>query len=79
MIAGIAEAMMLALGATDTPATSPTAKAAKLDKVVCHEEQVVGSRFPCRVCASKRSEPIKAQEDQEVVRHMQDMTPLISH
>ena len=52
---------------------------ASLDKVVCHEEAVVGSRFPRKVCQSRRAEGIKRQDDQETVRHMQDMTPILSH
>jgi len=54
-------------------------ESASLDKVVCHEEAVVGSRFPRRICQSKRAEGIKRQEDQEMVRHMQDMSPILSH
>ncbi len=54
-------------------------QAASLDKVVCHEESVVGSRFPRKVCQSRRAEGVKRQEDQETVRHMQDMTQIISH
>ena len=70
----------------DAPKTEAQLKAdakakqnASLDKVVCHEESVVGSRFPRKVCQSKRAEGIKRQEDQETVRHMQDMTPMNSH
>ncbi len=69
-----------------TPKTEAQLKAeakakqdASLDKVVCHEEAVVGSRFPRKVCQSKRAEGIKRQDDQDTVRHMQDMSPIISH
>lgn len=84
MLGLMAAALIFAQGATDTPASPATApkapvgakseEQAKLDKVVCHEEAVVGSRFPRKVCQSKRAEAVKRQEDQETVRHMQDMT-----
>ena len=75
--------------ATTTPATTTTppppaaverAKVATRPKgdpnaVVCHEEALVGSRFTHKVCQSPRGAAMRAQDDRESIRHVQDMTP----
>jgi len=67
-------------GAAPKAEAKPEAKTkVNPDKVVCHEEAVVGSRFPRKVCQTQRSEAMKRQEDQETIRHMQDLSQINSH
>lgn len=66
--------------AAEAPKSDAKAKdSSKADKLVCRQEQVVGSRFPKRICVSAQDSAARRQDDQDAVRHMQDMTPMNSH
>ncbi len=69
---------------TTTPATTPsTAEISKVsskakpdpDALICHDEATLGSRFTHKVCQSRRGAAMRAQDDRESIRHVQDMTP----
>lgn len=74
----------MAVASSSDAATSPTepapaaqtqaADASAKSDVVCHTEQVTGSRFPKKVCRSRAEMEAQKQDDQDALRNMQRMT-----
>jgi hypothetical protein len=48
---------------------------ADMDKVVCHNERVLGTLFPKKTCASRRELADRADRDQQATRDMTAMRP----
>jgi invasion protein IalB len=77
----LAAATLLASGPTatgaSTAAASPTAPApadkakAKGDEVICRSEQVLGTRFPKRVCRTRASIEAQRESDRAEISKIQ--------
>lgn len=59
---------------TVTPGLKPNIDVRK-NTVVCHEEPVLGSHFPKKVCATQAQLDQRTREDQEQVREWQALRP----
>ncbi len=46
------------------------------DSLVCHEETLVGSRFPKKICAPKKAVDERTKEDRQQVEQWQSVNPL---
>ena len=62
---------------TVTPAAAPAQKVNK-DGLVCHTEQILGSRIPKRVCFSPEEAEQRRIQDKENVERMQSQNGLRS-
>lgn len=60
-------------GVTITPKAQETQaqREQQADTVVCHNEEVLGSKFPKKVCSTRRQEADRKQADKEVARDFQ--------
>ena len=78
-----AEAAAAPNGKTIAPVTvTPLAKPnfeVKNNTVSCHNEQVLGSMFPKKVCGTKTQFEQRQRDDQEQVREMVAIKPLKSN
>jgi len=54
-----------------TPASAPVVAKVDRNAVVCHNEEVVGSRIPKRICMTKAQEEDRAQQDKLTLERMQ--------
>ncbi|HEX5263351.1 MAG TPA: hypothetical protein VFW13_07480, partial [Phenylobacterium sp.] len=61
-----------------TPIPQPTFEAKK-NTVVCHDEQVLGSMFPKKVCATETQRAERRSEDQEQLRQWTALKPYKSN
>ena len=70
-----AVALMLAEAtpAAETPPAAPAAKAQKVDRdgKVCHNEEIVGSRIPKRVCYTQAESEARSQQDRQTIERLQ--------
>lgn len=49
------------------------------DKLVCHEEQLLGSRLTKKVCATATATAQRKQDDREMVEKWQALRPYVSN
>jgi len=56
-----------------TAAVAP-AKAQKSDELICHSEEVLGTRFPKKICYTRSELADRSRQDQENLNHMQSMS-----
>jgi predicted secreted protein len=63
-------------------AAAPTAASeqkADRDTKVCHNEEILGSRIPKRVCYSQEESEARSQQDRRTVERMQSQMSYTSH
>jgi hypothetical protein len=53
-----------------TGATTPV-KVKRSDDVICHSEEVLGTRFPKKVCYTRAEQEDRAQQDHDNLNRMQ--------
>ena len=61
-----------------TPVAAPGPKVNK-DGMICHTEEVLGSRIPTRVCMTPEQEAQRRQQDREMTEHMQSQNGYTQH
>ena len=81
MFSAVFAAVVLAQAAPAADAPRPAdaqvapadAKGPKVDKdgLVCHTEEVLGSRIPKRICYTPEAAAQRQQEDRRTIEHMQ--------
>ena len=58
------------------PAATPKVKVNR-DGMVCHTEEVLGSRIPKKVCMSPAEAEDRARQDQQNLNHMQSQNGFV--
>jgi len=75
LIIGLAAALQTAPAsdpaAASAPPPAPAVAAPDDDKVVCHNRPVTGTRFPTKICKTKREWAEQTRHDQDAVNDMQ--------
>jgi invasion protein IalB len=59
--------------------TAVTTAVVSKDKLVCHEEQLLGSRLTKKVCATASAVAQRKQEDRQTVEKWQTLRPYVSN
>ena len=61
------------------PAAAAPAQKVNKDGLVCHTEEIVGSRIPKKVCFTPEQAADRAQQDRENLDHMQGHNSYTTH
>ena len=69
-----------ATAAVDGATAAPGVTKAKRDSdLICHSEQVLGSRIPSRVCYTRAEQEDRAQQDKQNLQRMQSQFGKVSN